>query len=515
VFFDTVKFKEGPNRVRASVFNDAGEEVFYEQEIFYEKKDKKRSPFPLWVEEKSVIPAVDMELTPDDVVHVKFSGSKGQEAMVEVIPGSYQFSCLRKDHDDYSTYQTELPLHKFVKNKVLKLMVRLNDSTIFPLEKTVTVKEAGDFPYVQTTADHVRLTYNRGPVRLGGPIRSEYDKGIILRSNGKIGKNYRIRLNEIETGIIAANQVEELSSEFSQQPYYITNLFSAPEETADVVNIPYLNPIPYEVIPEPDQNRIVVRLFGAKTSSTWITHRRGLKVIEKVSWQQTAPETYEVYIHLKTPKIWGYEVYPNGTNLSIKLKHPPKMNVEKEKPLAGLRMAIEAGHGGSNTGAQGLSGLLEKDINLDLSLKLGEICKAAGAEVIQIRPSDRDMSLLAKRDTAILSNADLLISIHANAAGGGFLRVSGTSTYYHNAFWAPLAEKIYGRLLEADLKEFGLVGSFNYTVIRTSQLPAILVEQAFMTHAEDEEKLANPAFRQQMAAKIYAGIIDYLAYMSE
>jgi len=114
-----------------------------------------------------------------------------------------------------------------------------------------------------------------------------------------------------------------------------------------------------------------------------------------------------------------------------------------------------------------------------------------------------------------MSNADLLISIHANSAGGGFLRVSGTSTYYHNAFWAPLAEGIYDRLLETDLKEFGVVGSFNYTVIRTTQMPAVLVEQAFISHAEDEEKLADPEFRRKMAGKIYQGIVDYLVYMTE
>lgn len=514
VFFNTVQLNEGKNRVRASALTDAEEEVFYEQEIFYEPAEK-RSPFPLWIEEKTLSPEVNMELTEEDVVHVKFNGSKGQNAIVEVFPGGFQFSCIRTDHDDYSTYQAELPLKSFVKNRALKLIVRLNDSFIYPLENSIIVKNADDFPYVKTSEDHVRLTYNQGPIRLGGPVRSEYQKGIILKTNGKIGEHYRIRLNEIETGMMAANQLEELPAEFTQAPYFITNLFCASDGDADVLSIPYLNPVPYEVIPEPDQERIVVRLFGVKTSSTWITHRTGRKVIDKVTWQQTAPETYEVYINLKTSKIWGYEVKPDGKKLSVKLKHPPIIKGEKEKPLAGLRIAIEAGHGGTNTGARGLSGLLEKDVNLALALQLEEICESGGAEVVQVRSSDIDMSLLEKRDTALQSNADLLICIHANSAGGGFLRVSGTSTYYHNAFWAPLAEKIYERLLETDLKEFGLVGSFNYTVIRTTDLPAILVEQAFMSHAEDEEKLADPEFRRQMATKIYDGIVDYLEYMSE
>jgi N-acetylmuramoyl-L-alanine amidase len=45
-------------------------------------------------------------------------------------------------------------------------------------------------------------------------------------------------------------------------------------------------------------------------------------------------------------------------------------------------------------------------------------------------------------------------------------------------------------------------------------MPAVLVEQAFMSHAEDEEKLADPLFRQEMAQKIYEGIVDYLKYMN-
>ena len=515
VFFDTVRFSEGPNRVRASIVTDTQEEVFYEQEVIFERADHRRMPFPLWIEEKSVTPEVTMELTPDQLVPVQFKGSKGQEATVEVSPGGFQFPCTRTDYEDYSAYQTTLRLDEFEKNRPYKLVIRLNDSSVFPLEHSLTVRAAEDFPYVKTAADHVRLTYNQGPVRLGGPLRAEYPKGVILKTNGKIGKHYSVRLNEIETGIIAAEQVEALPSAFSQAPYFITNMFCAPDGEADVLSIPYLSSIPYEVIPEPDQKRVVIRLFGAKTSSTWITHRTGRKVIEKVTWRQTDPETYEAYIHLKTSKIWGYEVKPDGDKLVVKFRHPPAIEAEKAAPLAGLKIAIEAGHGGSNTGAKGLSGLLEKDINLDLSLLLGEICRSGGAEVVQVRASDVDMSLLEKRDTAILSNADLLISIHANSAGGGFLRVSGTSTYYHNPFWAPLAEKIYHQLLETNLKEFGLIGSFNYTVIRTSTMPAILVEQGFMSHAEDEEKLADPEFRLQMANKIYEGILDYVEYMSE
>jgi N-acetylmuramoyl-L-alanine amidase len=180
-----------------------------------------------------------------------------------------------------------------------------------------------------------------------------------------------------------------------------------------------------------------------------------------------------------------------------------------------VTIALEAGHGGNSTGAEGLSGLLEKDINLVMAKQLQQVLQAKGAGVIQIRDDDKSMSLGEKRVVVRQSDADLFISIHANAAStrGGYLRVGGTSTYYHNPFWAPFAERVYNRLIQLNIDEFGVIGSFNYRVIRVPEMPSILVEQAFMTHAEDEEKMANPAFRRAMALKISDGIVDYLRFM--
>jgi N-acetylmuramoyl-L-alanine amidase len=288
-----------------------------------------------------------------------------------------------------------------------------------------------------------------------------------------------------------------------------------PGTGADIVSIPYTEPVPYEVVPEPDQNRIVITMFGVETANTWVSHRAGCKIIDKLTWEQTTPETYKIYVNLKSKEIWGYDLRRDGSRLVLRVKYPPVYDLASEKPLTGLKIAVEAGHGGSGTGAIGLSGLVEKDINLDLSFILGDLLKSMGAEVVQVREKDMDMSLIEKRDKAVNSGANMLISIHANAGGTGYLSVGGTSTYWHNPFWAPLAEAIYDRLLETGLGEFGVVGSFNYTVTRLSQMPSVLVEQAFMTHAGDEEKLADPLFRKEMAQKICEGIVDYLKYMKQ
>jgi N-acetylmuramoyl-L-alanine amidase len=523
IFFNKITLKEGPNRVRASVYTKDTQSAFYEDEFVYHKTDKTRKSYPLWINERTIEPSSDLELLPEDVVRVSFTGSIGQEGYIEVNPGRIRIKCSREDRGDYSLYSGDIPLRRLKQGKPCKITLKLTpspgapDSRIYEyiLKHTIIVRNADDFPFVKVTKENSRLTYNLGAPRLGGPIRSELGPGVVMKTNGVTGENYRIRLSRTEYGFINRNDVRLMPAETVQPTYYISSMSCGPARDADILTIPYPEPVPYEVYPDPDQKRLVITLFGVETSSTWITHLTGRKVIDKVTWQQTTPETYRIYVNLKTPEIWGYSIRQEAKRLVLSLRYPPQYNLNNEKPLSGLKIAIEAGHGGSGTGAIGLSGLVEKDINLDLSFRLGELCKSMGAEILQVRDSDKDMSLFEKRDKAVDFKADLLICIHANAGGRGYLQVAGTSTYYNNSFWAPLAETIYDRLLELKFNEFGVVGSFNYTVIRVSQMPSILVEQAFMTHAEDEEKLSDPEFRQQMAQKIYEGIKDYLMLMKQ
>ena len=523
IFFKKISFSEGANRVRATVLTQDSLSGFYENEFIFHKTDKTRKPFPLWINERTVEPGTDIELLAEDAVRVSFQGSPGQEGFIEVIPGKVRIKCSREDYGDYSVYKGEIPLQKLKAGKPFNIVLKLipaagapDDKTLeFTLRHKIIVRDADDFPYLKIARENSRLTYNLGAPRLGGPIRSELGPGVIMKTNGKIGDNYRVHLSRTENGFVSKDDIQLMPAETIQPSYYITSMSCGPGKDADVLTIPYLEPVPYEVYPDPDQNRIIITLFGVETSSTWITHLEGRRIIDKITWQQTTPETYQIYVNLKSPEIWGYSLRQEGKRLVLRLRYPPEYDLNNEKPLTGLKIAIEAGHGGSGTGAIGLSGLVEKDINLDLSLRLGELLKSMGAEIVQARDSDKDMGLIEKRNIVESSGADLFVSIHANAGGGGYLRVGGTSTYYHNSFWAPLAEKIYDRLLELGLKEFGVVGSFNYTPIRLSQMPSILVEQAFMSNAEDEEKLADEQFREQMAQKIYEGILDYLFFMQQ
>lgn len=522
IFFDQVDFTKGPNRIRAEAGRDDGSRAVYEREILAEPGPEPRPPFPLWVESRSLEPEVDQELLPDDVIRLAFNGSKGQRGFLLVEETGLRLPLRRDDRFDFSRYQGELSLALLDPGRTYRLRFELapadtgaSDVLEIPVSASVAVGHPWDFPLVRVTEPQSILSYNLGPIRLGGPIIAEYEPGVLLRVDGVVGDYYRVRLDGNDTGFIHRDNVAPAEEGSVAPGYYLQSVSASAEDGVDVVRIPYPEPVPYAVVPEPELGRIRVRLFGVKTSSTWMTHRSGLKVIERVDWEQETPDTYALLVYLESPRIWGYSLEQGASTLTLRVKHPPSWQPTEEAPLAGLKVAIEAGHGGSGVGAEGLSGLAEKDVNLAVALELERICREHGIEVLQIRSDDRDMGLEEKRSMIEESDADLAVAIHANSAGTtrGYLGTAGTSTYYHNPFWAPFAKATYERLLELPLAEFGVVGSFNYRVIRLSSRPAILVEQAFMSHAEDEEKLADPAFQTQMARKIYEGMVSFVAGM--
>ena len=365
------------------------------------------------------------------------------------------------------------------------------------------VQEKYKFPVVVSNVDFTQVSYSLGEVRLGGPYMQEYPKGVHFKTSGKFGKSWRVQFSKTDWGYVPENEVKVLPPGMPAPQFNLYNLSVKPDTTRDLLTIPWSEPVPYTVLAQPELNRIRIRLYGVHSNSTWITHREGLQVIDHISWEQRDADTYDIYVNLKTNNIWGYDIDQNSKYLSFWVKYPPFRNE--------MTIAIEAGHGGEwNWGAVGLSGLKEKDVNRDVAEKLRDMLKEMGYNVVEIRPEDSSPTLRERWLLTDSLDADVFVSIHANAAGGGYLRVAGTSTYYHNPFWRDYAELGYDKLRELDLEEFGTVGSFNYMMCRMSARPSMLVEQAFMSHAEDENKLADPAFRTDIARKVAETVNEYI-----
>ena len=148
-------------------------------------------------------------------------------------------------------------------------------------------------------------------------------------------------------------------------------------------------------------------------------------------------------------------------------------------PGGSIKVFIDAGHGGTDPGAVG-NGLKEKDIVLSIATKLGSLLNGRGISIKYSRTNDTYLSLEERARLANACGADLFLSIHANSATSS---VRGTECYTHPT--ANTATKtLSGNVSRAISSKFG-----NFAVLRLSNMPAILVETAFISNSSDANLL--------------------------
>ena len=183
----------------------------------------------------------------------------------------------------------------------------------------------------------------------------------------------------------------------------------------------------------------------------------------------------------------------------------PNGSPRNSRPL----VVIDPGHGGQDPGTIGIGGVQEKNVILPISLDVAAELKKQGIEVRMTRDRDYFVSLKGRTDFANKINADLFVSIHANAINLSRPDVNGLETYYYQN-GRRLAEIIHWNVLNSVNIRNRNVRRARFYVLRHSKMPATLVEVGFLTGAEDSARLKDPAHRQKMAKAIAQGIIQYI-----
>lgn len=178
-------------------------------------------------------------------------------------------------------------------------------------------------------------------------------------------------------------------------------------------------------------------------------------------------------------------------------------------PVAGRYIAVDAGHGGQEPGAIGPTGLMEKDVNLDIARRLASLLRTAGARVFMVRSGDETIDFRVRPDLANNEGVEAFISIHCNSFTDATKR--GTEVYYYQdgRDGQKLAAAIHAALIPAlGLPDRGL-RTADYNVLRYTKMPAALVEVAFISSPTEEKLLADPAFREKAAQGVFNGILAY------
>lgn len=153
--------------------------------------------------------------------------------------------------------------------------------------------------------------------------------------------------------------------------------------------------------------------------------------------------------------------------------------------MADYRIALDAGHGGSDPGAV-YKGRQEKDDTLDLTLAVGDILKKNGIDVYYTRTTDEYETPFKKATDANNSGADLFVSIHRNSSENPN-QYSGVETlvYSDTGLKAEVARNINNQLEDAGFKNLGVDERKNLVVLKRTKMPAVLVETGFINNDKD------------------------------
>lgn len=366
----------------------------------------------------------------------------------------------------------------------------------------------------ETISSRTPLTYGLHYVRLGGPYITELPKGIKLQIIGKQQNKYKVKLSASLSGWVEEKDVS-FSKENKVPQNYFTTCSVLVGDTSEQIVIPWTEQTPFSVssIVENEKSYLLVDFFNTHLATTWIIQNPSSKVIKDIQLSQLEDGLVRMKIPVKQKQLWGFWYETTTQNLKIYIKSPPKIN--PENPLKNITIALEAGHGGeNNTGAVGLAGTKEKNLNLTAVEILKQHFEKNGAKVILMRQGDTNPDFSERLKLAYENSADLIISIHANASSteNGYLSSnSGVSVFYKHPHCKNFAEKIYTELLKLwGGKGTGLVENFNYAIVRQSIVPAILVEMGYLTHPEDEPILLNKKFLNLQAEKIVEATKKFL-----
>ena len=174
-----------------------------------------------------------------------------------------------------------------------------------------------------------------------------------------------------------------------------------------------------------------------------------------------------------------------------------------------MKIAIDAGHGGDNSGATGVTTKIqEKKYTLLIAQELQKELLKEDATVFMTREKDTALSMIERVEMVKKEDPDFLISIHLNSSVRDSIK--GVSTYYRYIGFRPLSQYILNSMVELGLVEFGNVGNFNFTLSGPTDYPNCLVEVAFLSNKEDEKLILDPEFHKAVAKQITEGIKKWL-----
>ncbi len=390
---------------------------------------------------------------------------------------------------------------KFISKKsVMILLVMISVTFSFSQTKTKPF-------FAKSTGKIPALLYGLGDDRLGGAKMGYIDTAINFKVIDTSRTPWKVQLSKYRTAFIEKEQLK-IDTTVKEWPFYLTSHFKVfgTDSIYDILTINLDAKKPYRSWMQLSPAAIQLEIFGVQSNTNWITQLPStLKEIKNVYYTQTEEDVMLVTIELKHKNHWGYSISYNDNQLILKVKRqPPVLNIKN------IKIAIDAGHGGTNLGAAGATTkIVEKEYTLKYAMELKKYLKKMGVKkIIMTRETDTTLDMKDRILFLQQQEPDILISIHLNSNADK--EVQGCGTFYRHIGFRPLSLSILKTMKETTLKEYGNVGGFNFGLSGPTDFINCLLEVGFLSNDEDETKMAKPSFQKLTATKVYKGIVEWL-----
>ena len=268
--------------------------------------------------------------------------------------------------------------------------------------------------------------------------------------------------------------------------------------------------VPVPVSVEQSDHNFTLTLYNT-TAQTDTIRLDDDPLISRLDWQQVTPGQVKYTFNLKTSQQWGYKLKYDDTTLKLALRHPPTMGRERRRPLTGMKILLDPGHGGKESGAVGPNGYPEKAVNLVVSKLFRDELLKLGATVVMTRDTDIDVSLGDRMAMIDREEPAIALSIHYNALpdSGDAENTKGIGTFWYHPQAHSLAIFMHNYLVEKlNRPSYGVFWN-NLALTRPHSAPSVLLELGFMINPQEFEWLTNPQEQKKLAKALAEGVVEW------
>ena len=468
---------------------------------------------------EEVFPQTPVELLPGDVIGLYVRGTPGAQVSFTLsgLKNAKNIP-MKEDVSSPGMYRAKYLIDTEQKPKNAKVSYKMKDgpdgseAKITAPARIKVLDRKDPFTLAEVLSPGVKLRKIPTPRENLYPFYRAYGKVLL---NGRMNKQYRLFLNEKESAWLEENNLK--TAFFADyQPNRIEELQTAVLE--DKTRLTFAGDYKVPISVHEFNDRLELTLYYTEGFDENYSFDTTSPIIDTITWSQPARDTVLFKINFKKDaSLWGHAYDFEGNNLVIDLMHQPRLTPQKNAPLHGARILLDAGHSPRRTipydGAVGPTGYLEYEANLALAEELKPLLEQAGATVIMTRYGNNRMSLQNRYQLALKEKAHIFVSLHYNALPetiNPLSRARGYSVYYNYPHSFQLAQAVYDAFTRlVPIADNGMIANDVLFIPRIPQMPSILVENAYLILPEQEEMAKTSEGRSAFVQALYEGILKF------